>query len=131
LQRIWAQCLGVGSVDRGENFFDIGGDSLVAISVAMTASQEGVELTPQDLYEHPSVVGLAEALVARYGAGGLTAAAAPGEVVSPPVPPNLSYFFERGLADRGSWQMPLVLRLAGEVGVDDVCAVLTAVVGHH
>ena len=41
LQRIWAQCLGVDSVDRNANFFELGGDSLVAISVAMTASQEG------------------------------------------------------------------------------------------
>ena len=37
LQRIWAQCLGVGSIDRNANFFELGGDSLVAISVAMAA----------------------------------------------------------------------------------------------
>ena len=40
LQRIWALCLGVGSIDRNANFFDLGGDSLVAISVAMAASHE-------------------------------------------------------------------------------------------
>ena len=52
LQRIWAQCLGLGSIDRNANFFELGGDSLIAISVAMTAANEGLDLTPQDLYEN-------------------------------------------------------------------------------
>jgi phthiocerol/phenolphthiocerol synthesis type-I polyketide synthase E len=52
LQRIWGQCLGVGSIDRNANFFELGGDSLIAISVAMTAANEGLDLTPQDLYEN-------------------------------------------------------------------------------
>ena len=71
LQRIWEQCLGLGAVDRKANFFELGGDSLVAISVAMTASNEGLDLTPQDLYENQTVAALAKALTARYAAGGL------------------------------------------------------------
>ena len=55
LQRLWAQCLGVDSVDRNANFFELGGDSLVAISVAMAATHEGLDLTPQDLYENQTV----------------------------------------------------------------------------
>ena len=71
LQRIWGQCLGLTAVDRKANFFELGGDSLVAISVAMTASNEGLDLTPQDLYENQTVAALAKALTARYAAGGL------------------------------------------------------------
>ena len=77
LNRIWSQCLGVESVSPGDNFFDIGGDSLVAIGVAMTASHEGVELTPQDLYDNPTLSALTEALVARHaGSVARTAGAA-------------------------------------------------------
>ncbi len=47
LQRIWGQCLGLSTVDRKANFFELGGDSLVAISVAMTAANEGLDLTPR------------------------------------------------------------------------------------
>src|SRR5262249_21684644 len=36
LQRIWGQCLGVGSISLTDNFFEIGGDSLIAIGVAMS-----------------------------------------------------------------------------------------------
>ena len=83
LQRIWAQCLGVGSVDRNANFFELGGDSLIAISVAMTAANEGLDLTPQDLYENQTVAALAKALVARYAAGGLARQSARGGGASP------------------------------------------------
>jgi phthiocerol/phenolphthiocerol synthesis type-I polyketide synthase E len=130
LQRIWAQCLGVGSVNRTANFFELGGDSLVAISVAMTASHEGLDLTPQDLYENQTVGALAKALTARYAAGGL-ARQDPGEVVHPPVPPNIEYFLDRGVHERGRWRIPLILQLRPDVGLDDIRAVLTAVTNHH
>ena len=130
LQRIWAQCLGVGSVDRNANFFDLGGDSLVAISVAMAASHEGLDLTPQDLYDNPTVAGLAKALVARYAAGGL-ARQSPGDVVHPPVPPNITYFLEHGVGERGHWRVPLILQLRPDVSVEDIRSVLTAVTNHH
>ncbi|MGV0700027.1 type I polyketide synthase [Mycolicibacter sinensis] len=130
LQRIWAVCLGVSSVDRNANFFDIGGDSLVAISVAMAASHEGLDLTPQDLYDNPTVSALAKALTARYAAGGL-ARQSPGDVEHPPVPPNITYFLENGVREHGRWRIPLILRLRPDVSVDDVRAALTAVVNHH
>ncbi len=130
LQRIWAQCLGVGSVDRNANFFELGGDSLVAISVAMTAAKEGLDLTPQDLYDNQSVAALAKALIARYAVGGL-ARQSSTDVAHPPVPPNLAYFLEHGVRERGQWRVPLILQLRPDVQVEDIRSVLTAVTNHH
>jgi phthiocerol/phenolphthiocerol synthesis type-I polyketide synthase E len=130
LQRICAECLGVPSVGRNDNFFDIGGDSLLAIGVAMSATNQGIELTPQDLYDHPSVWGLAAALVARY-AGGSLAAVPTGDDVSHPVPPGMVRFFSDGLREPDRWRVPLLLNIGSDVGVDDVSSVLTAVTNHH
>jgi len=130
LQRIWALCLGVGSIDRNANFFDLGGDSLVAISVAMAASHEGLDLTPQDLYDSPTVAGLAKALVARYATRGL-ARQSPGDVAHPPVPPNITHFLEHGVRELGNWRVPLILQLRPDVSVEDIRSVLTAVTNHH
>ncbi|MBV8861583.1 MAG: acyltransferase domain-containing protein, partial [Mycobacterium sp.] len=130
LQRIWGQCLGVGSVDRNANFFELGGDSLVAISVAMTAGHEGLDLTPQDLYDNQTVAALAKALTARYAAGGL-ARQSPSDVEHPPVPPNIAYFLDHGVAERGQWRVPLLLQLRPDVQVEDIRSVLTAVTNHH
>jgi phthiocerol/phenolphthiocerol synthesis type-I polyketide synthase E len=130
LQRIWAQCLGVGSVDRNANFFELGGDSLVAISVAMAAAKEGLDLTPQDLYDNQSVAALAKALIARYAVGGL-ARQSSTDVAHPPVPPNIAYFLEHGVRERGQWRVPLILQLRPDVQVEDIRSVLTAVTNHH
>src|SRR5262249_6833692 len=129
LQRIWSQCLGVESVAPGDNFFELGGDSLVAIGVAMTASHEGVELTPQDLYDHASLAALADTLVARHASGGLSSQYS--DDLNPAVPPNILRFLDGGLAEPGRWRVPLVLRIDSRVSVDDVRAVLTALVNHH
>ncbi|MGC2348159.1 MAG: beta-ketoacyl synthase N-terminal-like domain-containing protein [Mycobacterium sp.] len=130
LQRIWAQCLGVGSIDRNANFFELGGDSLIAISVGMTAASEGLDLTPQDLYENQTVAALAKTLIARYAAGGL-ARQSPNDVVHPPVPPNIEHFLEHGLREAGRWRIPLILRLRPDLQVEDIRAVLTAVTNQH
>jgi phthiocerol/phenolphthiocerol synthesis type-I polyketide synthase E len=129
LQRIWAQSLGIDSIDRTADFFELGGDSVTAIGIANNMAKEGLDLSPQDLFEHHTVAGLAAALTARYGAGGL--AAPPGDVENSPVPPNVAYFLERGLREAGRWCVPIILRLRAEVSLDDVRAVLTAVTNHH
>ncbi|MFB1298371.1 type I polyketide synthase [Mycobacterium sp. pW049] len=130
LQRIWAQCLGVTTVERNANFFEIGGDSLIAISVAMTAGHEGLDLTPQDLYENQTVAALAKVLTARYAEGGL-ARQVLDDSVNPPVPPNVAYFLENGLGDVGRWRIPVILGLRSDVGEADVRAVLSAVTAAH
>jgi phthiocerol/phenolphthiocerol synthesis type-I polyketide synthase E len=130
LQGIWAQCLGVDSVDRNANFFELGGDSLVAISVAMAATHHELDLTPQDLYDNQTVAALAKVLAARYAAGGL-ARQSPADVVHPPVPPNIAYFLESGVRERGHWRVPVILQLRPDVEIEDVRSVLTAVTNHH
>lgn len=130
LGRIWAQCLGVGGIDRTTNFFEVGGDSLVAISVAMAANKEGLDITPQDLYENQTLAALARAVTARYAEGSL-ARRVRDDDAAPLIPPNISYFLEHGLRDAGSWRVPLVLQLRADVTAEDIRAVLTAVVNHH
>jgi phthiocerol/phenolphthiocerol synthesis type-I polyketide synthase E len=96
----------------------------------MTASNEGLDLTPQDLYDNQTVAALAKALTARYAAGGL-ARQSPGEVAHPPVPPNIAYFLEHGVKERGQWRVPLLLQLRPDVQFEDIRSVLTAVTNHH
>ncbi len=130
LQGIVAECLGLRSVDVNADFFDIGADSLIAAGVAMRAVNEGLDVTPQDLYEHPTVTRLAKAVAGRYQAGGLTHKP-PSHEVNPPVPPNIAQFLERGLQEAGRWRVPMILRLHPSLGPDDVRAVLTALTNEH
>lgn len=130
LGRIWAQCLGVESVERTANFFEIGGDSLIAISIAMSAANEGLEITPQDLYENQTVATLAATLTQRYAAGGLgrTVTADPDHL---PLTPTMIRFLDSGVTDSNRWRVPLILRVRDDVGTDRIRDVLTAVVNRH
>jgi phthiocerol/phenolphthiocerol synthesis type-I polyketide synthase E len=129
LHRIWAQHLGVEKVDRHANYFDLGGDSLIAIMIAMAAANEGMAITPQDLYEYPTLAQLAAAVDASFAASGL--AKPPAADANSAVPPNIAHFLEQGLRDTGRWRVPLVVRLDPKLSTEDIQAVLTAVVNHH
>jgi phthiocerol/phenolphthiocerol synthesis type-I polyketide synthase E len=129
LRQIWMQCLGINSIDRNDNFFEIGGDSLIAISISTNAANAGLDVTPQSLYEHPTLATLATALDSEFIGAGLTKP--PGAEAHPPVPANIAHFLEQGVREPGRWRVPLIFRLAPSVSIEDVQAVLTAVANHH
>lgn len=52
VSRVWAEQLKCGRVSRDDSFFDIGGNSLLAISV-VNQLKRTVHCTVNDLYEHP------------------------------------------------------------------------------
>ncbi|HKH43205.1 MAG TPA: amino acid adenylation domain-containing protein [Thermoanaerobaculia bacterium] len=59
LCQIWAQVLGRDEVGVHDNFFDLGGDSILGIQVVSRAQQAGLSLTAQDLFQHQTVAELA------------------------------------------------------------------------
>ncbi|MFH8369394.1 non-ribosomal peptide synthase/polyketide synthase [Streptomyces sp. NPDC018031] len=61
LAGIWAELLGVARVGADDNFFMLGGDSILSIQVVSRARAAGLALTPRDLFRHPTVAALAAA----------------------------------------------------------------------
>jgi aryl carrier-like protein len=59
LCQIWAQVLSREEVGIHDNFFDLGGDSILGIQVVSRAQQAGLSLTAQDLFQHQTVAELA------------------------------------------------------------------------
>ncbi|HEX2189541.1 MAG TPA: amino acid adenylation domain-containing protein, partial [Longimicrobiaceae bacterium] len=57
---VWAGVLKLERVGVEENFFELGGDSILSIQVVSRARQRGLKLTPRQLFEHPTVARLAE-----------------------------------------------------------------------
>ncbi|MEU5427269.1 amino acid adenylation domain-containing protein [Streptomyces olivoreticuli] len=77
LAAIWCRVLGRDHVGVEENFFDLGGHSLLLVRAQTTVNQElGCALTVVDLFGHPTVRALAKHL-ARAGVG--ATAAGPAE----------------------------------------------------
>ena len=59
LVKIFEQALGVSPVGIHDNFFEMGGDSVLAIQIVSTAKAQGLPLKPADLFEHQNVHDLA------------------------------------------------------------------------
>ncbi|MFP5285682.1 MAG: condensation domain-containing protein, partial [Thermoanaerobaculia bacterium] len=56
---IWAAVLGLETVSVEDNFFELGGHSIQSIQISHRAAAAGIEVTPRDLLQHPTVAGLA------------------------------------------------------------------------
>ncbi|OMC42175.1 hypothetical protein A5744_17140 [Mycobacterium sp. IS-1264] len=59
LAAIYAEVLGIERVGIDESFFDLGGDSILAIQVAARARAAGALCSPRDLFTEHTVAGLA------------------------------------------------------------------------
>jgi amino acid adenylation domain-containing protein/non-ribosomal peptide synthase protein (TIGR01720 family) len=59
LAALFAELLRVDQVGLHDNFFSLGGDSILAIGLTARARQLGLELTPRDLFRSPTVSSLA------------------------------------------------------------------------
>ncbi|MEM1106300.1 MAG: amino acid adenylation domain-containing protein [Pseudomonadota bacterium] len=62
LIEIWSECLGRDDVSPTDNFFDLGGDSLLSIRLASIAKRHGLSLVPHDVFDFPTVRELASRL---------------------------------------------------------------------
>jgi acyl carrier protein len=60
---LWSELLSIPRIGRNDNFFESGGHSLLAMQlVSRVRVHFGVDLPLKNLFEHPTVAGLAEAI---------------------------------------------------------------------
>jgi acyl transferase domain-containing protein len=62
LRRLWGEVLGVADVGLHDNFFALGGDSILGLQVVSRAREAGLELAPGQIFEHQTIADLAAAL---------------------------------------------------------------------
>ncbi len=124
LAALWSEVLGIERVGVHDNFFELGGDSILSIKVVARARRVGIRVTPRQVFQHPTVAGLAAA------AG--TAREAPGErgpVAGPaPLTPLQRRLLSADAPPRGNAR---VLTATGEVDAAALARALDAVVSHH
>ncbi|MFQ3191132.1 MAG: amino acid adenylation domain-containing protein, partial [Paraglaciecola sp.] len=60
LAKIWAEVLSVERVDRNDNFFALGGNSVRVLQVTASAEQAGIKIAPKTVFENPSIAALSK-----------------------------------------------------------------------
>ncbi len=127
LAAIWAAALRLKAVGLHDNFFDLGGDSILALQIVSRAAQEGITIGPKQLFQHQTIAELAA--VAHLGEViQISQAPATGPV---PLTPIQHWFFEQGLAEPHHFNQSVCLELPLKVDHDALDAAVAAVYQHH
>ncbi len=111
LAQIWSNVLGVDRVGVHDNFFDLGGDSILSIQIIARANQAGLGLTPRQLFQHQTVAELA-----TVASASTTAVAEQGVVTgSVPLTPVQTRFFELDQPELHHYNQSMLLEVQGPV----------------
>jgi len=127
LAAIWSAVLGVQSIGVHDNFFELGGDSILSIQIISQAAQEGLRLTPKQIFAHQTVARLA-AVVGTVSAVAPEPSEVSGEV---PLTSIQRWFFAQELPDPHHFNQALLLGLERDPGFARLAAALRAVLEHH
>ncbi|MCP1646315.1 amino acid adenylation domain-containing protein/non-ribosomal peptide synthase protein (TIGR01720 family) [Pseudomonas citronellolis] len=127
LAAIWQDLLGIPQVGLDDNFFALGGDSIIAIQVVSRARQAGLQLSPRDLFQHQSVRGLAQ-VAQPLAATPVEQAPAHGEAELAPVQ---HWFFEQAIPERQHWNQSLLLQARQPLDGERLERALLRLLAHH
>ena len=137
LDGVWAGLLGLDRVGVHDNFFALGGHSLMATQVVSQVRKDcEVELAPGALFEAPTIAQLAQAVdtLRQQQSGG-----APQALQSVPRPALLPlslaqqglWFLDQLDTGRARYNVPLALRLEGALDADALRRALNEIVRRH
>ncbi|MEU6669012.1 non-ribosomal peptide synthase/polyketide synthase [Streptomyces sp. NPDC046727] len=126
IARIWADVLGIEEVGADDNFFALGGDSVLSMQVVSRLRRDGLHVATRDLFTHQTVAELATVVRAaprRTGDGPVT-----GEV---PLTPIQEWFLTTPRAAHHHFNQSALLELDGTPDPRALRVALDALLDHH
>ncbi|WP_276574997.1 non-ribosomal peptide synthetase [Pseudomonas tohonis] len=128
LALIWQDVLKLERVGLNDNFFELGGDSIISIQVVSRARQDGIRITPKDLFQHQTVHALAG--VAQVGDEAFAVDQGP-VLGSTPLLPIQQAFFAEPIPERHHYNQSVLLAPASPLQPGVLEQALRSLVRHH
>ncbi|MBB3603287.1 amino acid adenylation domain-containing protein [Mycolicibacterium sp. BK556] len=126
LAKIWCETLGLEAVSIDDDFFELGGDSLLAARISIFARAAGYWLTPRDLIDHVTLAELAER--ARSAPPAVNLPVPQGDT---PLNPMQQYYFSWARVNPNKFNVGFVARLPALLDPDILRDAFRYVIDHH
>ncbi len=127
LAEIWRQVLALPQVGVHDNFFELGGDFILSIQIVARANQAGLRLSPRQLFEAPTIAGLA-----ALASSAPVPLAEQGPVTgSLPLTPIQRWFFAQDFPNPHHWNQSLLFALKTPLQAGPLREALQALLAHH
>ncbi|WP_037178201.1 non-ribosomal peptide synthetase, partial [Rhodococcus sp. UNC363MFTsu5.1] len=131
---VFGELLGLERVGLDDDFFALGGNSLIAMQVAARLSSAlDARVAVRELFEASTVEALAARLASSAGAGGhvaLTVWERPERIPLSPAQSRM-WFLNRFDSSSSAYNIPIVVRLSGVLDVEALQAAVADVVARH
>ncbi|MDQ3401962.1 MAG: amino acid adenylation domain-containing protein, partial [Actinomycetota bacterium] len=127
LARVWADVLGVERVGATDNFFTLGGDSILSIQVVARARQAGLRLTTKDLFTHQTIAELAP-VVTTYTDHSRDNAPVVGPV---PLTPIQRWFLRPDRRNPHHFNQSNLVEVTDDVSAETLRTALSALLAQH
>ena len=134
LARIWSEVIRVPEVGVTDNYFELGGDSILSIQIASRANRAGLNISPRDLFTSQTVVELAR--VAERARARAEAIVTPpngdsSEECDVPLTPIQRWFFSQNFAEPHYWNQSILLETRQPLQRAPLEKVVAALVRDH
>jgi amino acid adenylation domain-containing protein/non-ribosomal peptide synthase protein (TIGR01720 family) len=122
LSQIWAEVLNLAQVGVHDDFFSLGGDSILSIQIMSRASRQGLRFTLQQLFQYPTIAALAP-LVRSSASPKNKPAPLSGPVALTPVQ---HWFFEQEMPEPHHFNQAMLFKTTSDATPE----ILEQIVGH-
>ncbi|MEA5581860.1 amino acid adenylation domain-containing protein [Nodularia harveyana UHCC-0300] len=126
LVNIWGEIIGLEQVGIHDNFFDLGGDSIISIQVIARAHQLGIQLTLKQIFQHQTISELAQ--VCTMGTIPAEQGLVTGEI---PLTPIQHWFFEQNSPEPHHFNQSILLEVQPDLQPELLQQVLQKLLEHH
>lgn len=127
LAAIWCEVIGLEEVYVDDNFFEIGGDSLMTIRILSRASREGLKIAPEQFFEHPTIA----AQAGLVSAADETRVSVDDPAGPLPLLPIQKWFFRNVHTDPQHWNFSYLFEIDPAVETPHLERAITALVRRH
>ncbi|MEA5616259.1 amino acid adenylation domain-containing protein [Cronbergia sp. UHCC 0137] len=114
LTQLWQQVLQVSRVGVHDNFFEMGGDSIIGLQIIAKARDLGFYFTPQDLFNYPQISDLATHVRKVDHQSSNLPIIQTGEI---PLTPIQQWFFQQSLAHPEYWNQAILLDIKPQFNI--------------